>query len=140
MAGSKCAYLAQKELDALLGVTAYTPPANLYVALSTAAFDPSATGSAMTEVVAADYARVEIANSSATWSAATAASPSEKHNLADILFTTATSDWGTPLSVYLCDAATAGNALYGADISNAQDVQSGDTAKIKASALIVNES
>jgi hypothetical protein len=111
----------------------------VYLALSTAAFDANATGTAMSEVTAGGYARVSLANSSATWSAATAGWPSEKHNLNVLSFPAATADWGTPLSAYLCDASTGGNAMYGSDITNPQLVNSGDIAKIAATAFGFNE-
>lgn len=139
MAGSKTAYLAQKLLDHMLGGAAYAPPATLYVCLSTAAFDPAATGAALNEITAGDYARHAVANDAATWSAATAGWPSGKHNLIDIPWDTATSAWGTPLSAYLADAAAAGNLLYGADISNAQVIGTGDIARIPATAIIFEE-
>lgn len=140
MAGSKTAYLAQRMLEHVLGGTAYTKPATVYIALSTAAFNPNATGSAMTEVSAGDYVRLAVTNDLTKWSGATAASPSEKHNAVDFTWSAATSSWGTPQSVYVADAASAGNVLYGADISNAQLINSGDTAKVAASTFVFDES
>lgn len=139
MAGSKTAYLSRKMLDHALGGAAYVPPATLYLVLSTSAFDPAATGSACAEVPAAGYARIAITNDGTAWSAATAAEPSEKHNLADLAYAAATSAWGTPQSAYLADAATLGNLLYGADITNPQVIGVGDTAKIAALAFVFQE-
>lgn len=140
MAGSKTTYLAQKTLDHNLGGAAYTRPGTVYLVLSMAAFDATATGSACNEVAAVGYARLSLPNSGATWSAATLAWPSEKHNLNDLLFPSATTSWGTPLSAYLADAATAGNVLYGSDITNPQPVGIGDIAKIQASGFSFQES
>lgn len=139
MSGSKTAYLSQKLLDHVLGGAAFTPPTTVYLALSTAAFSATSTGAAMAEVTASDYARLSLTNNSGTWSAATAAAPSEKHNLADLAYAAATSAWGTPASAYLADAATNGNLLYGSDISNPQIIGSGDTAKVPADAFVFNE-
>jgi hypothetical protein len=139
MAGSKTAYLARRQLEHMFGGEPYEPPASVYLCLSTAAFTPAATGSAMTEVDADDYLRIELANDGTTWSDATAGSPSRKHNLQDLVYATATSDWGIPLSAYLADAATAGNALYGADITNPQIIGAGDTAKVQATAFVFQE-
>lgn len=139
MPGSKTQYLAQKMIDHGLGGTTFTRPGTVWLLLSTAAFDPTAVGAACNEVVASGYARLSLPNSSATWSAASSGYPSEKHNLNDLVFVTATAAWGTPQSAYLADAATAGNLLYGSDISNPQAVGIGDTAKIQASGFAFNE-
>lgn len=139
MSGSKTAYLSQKLLDHALGGAAFTPPTTVYLCMSTAGFSANSTGAAMTEVAASGYARVALTNDGTTWSAATAAAPSEKHNLADLVFAAATAAWGTPTSAYLADAATAGNLLYGSDITNPQIVGIGDTPKIPAGAFVFNE-
>jgi hypothetical protein len=139
MAGSKTAYLSKKMLDHALGGGAYTPPGTLYLALSISSFTPTATGAAMDEVTVAGYARLPVSNNGTTWTAATAAAPSEKHNINDLAFSAATASWGTPQSAYLCDASTAGNALFGSDITNPQAINVGDTAKISAAAFVFNE-
>lgn len=139
MAGSKTAYLSKKLLDHVLGGAAYTPPATLYLCLSTAAFTPTATGAAMNEVNAVGYARLAIASDGTNWSVGTAAAPSEKHNLLELAFAPATATWGTPQSAYLADASTGGNALYGSDITNPQAIAIADVAKIAAGAFVFNE-
>lgn len=138
--GSKTIYLAQKVLDHVLGGTVFTRPATVYMALSAAAFDPAAVGSSFSELAfAGGYARLVLANSNTVWSAATLANPSEKHNINDLTWVTATTAWGNPLSAYLADAATSGNLLYGSDISNPQSIGIGDTAKIAANGFTFNE-
>lgn len=139
MAGSKTAYLSKKLLDHGLGGATYTPPTTVFVLLSTAAFDPAAVVGSMSEVTASDYARLSVGANSTYWTAATAAAPSEKHNVSDLAWAPATSSWGTPQSVYLADASTGGNLLYGADITNPQLISSGDTPKIVAAAFVFNE-
>lgn len=139
MPGSKTVYLAQKMLEHCLGSTPFTKPTTVYLALSLSAFDPLATGTAMNEVVGGSYARKAVPNDSTTWTAGTAEHPSEKHNIAAISFVTATAAWGSPQSVYISDAATAGNLLYGVDITNPQAVNSGDIARMGASTLMFNE-
>lgn len=140
MSGSKTEYLSKKILDHMLGGAAYTPPGTLYLCLSTAAFTALATGVAMSEIAAADYGRLAVANNGTTWSAGTGgAVPSEKHNLIEFAFAAATNSWGTPQSAYLADAATAGNALFGSDITNPQLINIGDIAKIAAAAFVFNE-
>jgi hypothetical protein len=139
MAGSKTAYLSQKILDHVLGQVTYTPPTHVFLVFSTAAYDPNATGVACNECVAGDYARVSFINDLTIWTSATAAAPSEKHQIADMAFATATSTWGTPLAWYLADALTAGNLLYGADNTDPALVNSGDTPRIPAGAFVLNE-
>jgi hypothetical protein len=139
--GSKTAYLAQKVLDHMLGGPVYTPPTTVYMALSIAAFDPNAVnGGSFSEIpFSGSYARLVLANNTTVWTSATAASPSEKHNINDLAWVTATGDWGQPLSAYLVDASTGGNLLYGSDITNPQPVGIGDTAKIAAGGFVFNE-
>lgn len=139
MAGSKTAYLSKAILDHVLGRTTYTAPATLYVVLSTAAFDPLATGSACNEVAGGAYARVASTNNTTEWPNASSAAPSIKANANDLVFPTATADWGTPLAAYLADASSSGNLLYGADIPSSSDVAIGDIFKIFAGTFIFSE-
>lgn len=139
MAGSKTTYLAQKLLDHGLGGDTWAQPATVYVVLSTAAFDPNATGAGANEIAAGDYARFAVANNLTEWTGATLASPAEKHNVHDFIWAVATSDWGTPQSAYLADAAVDGNLLYGSDITNPQVIGAGDTAKIPATTFVFEE-
>jgi hypothetical protein len=140
MAGSKTLYLAKAVNDHVLGRTTYTAPATLYVLLSLAAFDPTATGSACNEIPSSGaYARVAVTNNTTEWPNSTSAIPSIKANANDIVFPTATADWGTPLSAYLADASSSGNLLYGADIPTSSDVAIGDIFKIFAGTFIFSE-
>jgi hypothetical protein len=139
MAGSKTSYLSQKILAHVLGEAVYTRPSTLWLCLSMVAFTPGATGTAMNEVAASGYARLSLPNNVTIWSAATAAEPSEKHNLADMVFPTAGASWGTPLSAYLADAATLGNLLYGADITNPQQIKTGDIPRVLAETFVLHE-
>jgi hypothetical protein len=139
MAGSKTAYLSKKLLDHALGGAAFTRPATLYLCLSTATFSPTATGAAMSEIDAVDYARLPVTSDATKWTPASAAYPSEKHNVNDFAWPATTADWGVPKSAYLADAATGGNLLFGADIYNEPTIATGDTPKIPATAFIFEE-
>lgn len=141
MPGSKTSYLSKKLLDHVAGATIYVPPATMYVALSLSAFDPEVTGDAFSEIsdVGTAYARVAVTNDTTNWPLATLAAPAVKSNGADIIFPTATDDWGLPLAVYLLDAASSGNPLYGCDINSSDDVLSGGTFKILEGTLILTE-
>lgn len=125
MAGSKMQFLSKALLDHVLGNTAYTAPGTVYIALSLSAFDPTLTGSTLNEPAVGAYARVAVTNNTTNWPNATSAVPAVKSNANDINFPTATADWGTPLAAYVCDASSAGNALYGCDISGADPVLNG---------------
>lgn len=136
MSSGKSNYLANAILNGVLGGSAFSLPANVYIALSTAAFSASATGSAMTEVSGGSYSRVAVTNNSTNWPAASSQS---KSNGTVFTFPTATASWGTVLSVYVVDASSAGNILYGADLTASRTVASGDTASFAASAIVVTE-
>lgn len=139
MAGGKTNYLQAILLKMIFQAVAWTPPGTLYVALSTAAFSYAATGLAMTEVTGGAYARVAVTSNATNWGVS-GNSPTVASNLVAITFPTATASWGTVASVYILDAATAGNALYGGDLSAAKAINSGDTATFAAAALTPEES
>ena len=140
MSGSKTAYLSQRLLDHVLGGEPYVPPSEIWFVISTAEFDPLATGTACAEVLAGDYDRLGASNDADTFTAATPdVAPSVKSNVADLVWASATSDWGTPGSVYVADAADGGNLLYGADLSSADDVGVGDVFKILAGTFVFSE-
>lgn len=136
MAGSKCAYLESKALDIILGGVSWTYPGTVYIALSTAAFSASSTGSSMTEVSGGSYARVSVTNNSTNWPAASAGA---KANGAVFTFPAATANWGTVLSFYIVDASSGGNALYGADLTTSRTINNGDTASFAVSAITLTE-
>lgn len=141
MPGSKTKYLAQAVLAHVLGGTTYTRPSTVYFVLSATAFDPAATGSACNELSSTGgYTRISATNNTTTWSTATAAVPSEKHNAIDIVFTTATANWpDDPMSIYVADASSAGNLLYGADFADVDSVTVGNTFKVKAGTFVFTE-
>lgn len=115
-------FLQQSLLDHVLKTTPYSVPANIYVALYTAA--PSDTGGG-TEVTGGSYAR-KVHN---TWNAGTAASPSVADNNGVITFATATASWGTVTHFSLFDAITGGNFLGWNALDASKTVDNGDTAE-----------
>lgn len=137
MASGKSAYLSNAMLNGVLGGSAFSLPGTVYIALSTAAFTASATGSAMTEVSGSGYTRVAVTNNSANWPAASGGS---KSNGAVFTFPAASGAWGTVTSMYIVDAVSGGNALYGADLTASRVVNSGDTASFASGAVVVQES
>ena len=97
-----------------------------YVALYTTDPTDADTG---TEVTGGSYAR-QLAGLSA-------ASGGASSNAADIVFPTATADWGTVTHVGLRDAVTAGNLFMHSALDAPKTVANGDTFKINAGDLDV---
>lgn len=129
---SKSDYAENKTLDWCTGKA--DPPTSIgarYVALFTAA--PSDTGGG-TEVTGGAYARKSTA--AADWNTAATGSTS---NANAITFVTATASWGTATHWGVFDAATAGNLIRWAVLTNSKTIGSGDTASFAAGALVFTE-
>ena len=136
MAGSKSLYLSNKLLNLMLGSTAYSVPATLYVGLwtdSNTLVDAS-DGSTSGEVSGGSYARVAITNDTTTWGAAT--TDGTRKNKIAITFATSSGSWGTIEQVAILDASTAGNILWWSDLSVPKSITNGDTPKIEIDNLI----
>lgn len=133
MAGSKSDYLELKVLDHVLGNTAFTAPATVYLALYTVA--PTDAGGG-TEVTGGSYVRKSVVNNATNWPAA---SGGAKSNGVEFTFVTATADWGTVVAFGIFDASTAGNLLYWADLTVSKSVLNGDTAKFAVGDIDVTE-
>lgn len=144
MASGKCIYLQKALLDYALGKTLWTPPDNLWIALSTAAFSAATTGtSVLTSEVSGTgtgYDRQETANAATMWPAAD--STGSKANLIDIDWAVVTgSGYGTVRSFYLVDGnakSSADHVLYGSDLT-ATPVAAGPGPAFAAGALVVKE-
>lgn len=136
MAGSKSDFLENRILDHVLGGGDYSRPGTLYLALSTSAYQDSATGSNLSEVSGGGYARVAVTNNATNWPNATGG---QKANGAVFTFPTATGSWGTVQSFYIVDAASGGNCLYGADLTVARTIANGDTASFAIGAITITE-
>ncbi|GIM45245.1 hypothetical protein DNHGIG_07940 [Collibacillus ludicampi] len=128
-------YLDNTFLNLVFGGTGYTPPATLYVGLSTTT--PTTSGGNITEPSGNGYARVAVANNPTNWPAA---SNGSKSNGTAITFPAATGPWGTVTYFFIADAPTGGNVLgYGA-LTAAQTINQGDTLSFAAGALTVSMS
>ncbi len=123
-------YLKNKLLDHLFTDSAFSPPATLYVALSTT--EPAVDGTGVTEPTTGAYARATVDASDMD-----AAAAGEKDNGGSIVFPTATATWGTVTHFGLYDADTSGNLLLFGALSTAREVASGDTPQFKAGAFKV---
>lgn len=126
----------QAILDHFLTDPAYTPPATMYIGLSTTT--PTEAGGNFTEPSGGSYARVSTA--AADWGAATGTAPATKSNTATKTFPAASATWssGSNMTHFgLFDASTAGNLLCWGALGTAKPVISGDTASFAASALVL---
>lgn len=127
MASGIADYAENKILDHSVGKTSWTMP-TVYIALYTAT--PSDTGGG-TEVTGGSYVRYT--TSGATWNSAASGSIS---NSVDIVFATASANWGTITGVALLDAVSAGNFIWWGDLSATKVVNSGDVFKFLAGQLV----
>ena len=105
------------------------PPANVYIGLYTSATDDASGG---TEVTGGSYARATVSTTS-QWSAPGAGGLTD--NINDIVFATATANWGTITHVAIADAITGGNRLFHGALAASKVVNSGDIFKFLAGAL-----
>ncbi len=136
MASGKSTYWANHLLDLILGGSAFSSPATIYIALYTVA--PTAGGGG-TEASGGSYARAAFTNNSTNWPAS---SGGVKSNGVTMAFTTATADWSSQANMVaagLLDAASSGNLLYFGSLTQAKPVLNGDTAQFSSSAISVTE-
>lgn len=125
-------YLENALINHIFRNTDYTRPANIYVALFTAA--PSDSGGG-TEVTGGSYARQAIpTGASSGWNAA---SGGATENTAVLNFPTATADWGTITHVGFFDASTSGNLLMHAALTASRTIANGDLFRFNAGELDV---
>jgi hypothetical protein len=127
----------QKVLDHILTDPAWTPPATLYLALSSTT--PTEAGTGATEPSGGAYARV--ATTAADWSAASGSAPATKVNTATFTFPLATADWvaGANLTHFvlwdhITNTAAANMVAWGA-LATAKPVLNGDTPSFAAGAI-----
>lgn len=126
----------QSILNHFLTDPAYTPPATMYLALSTTT--PTEAAGNFTEPSSGSYARVSTA--AADWAAAIGTAPATKATSTAKTFPTATGDWSSGANMThfgLFDASTAGNLLAWGALGTAKPVLSGDTASFAAGALVL---
>jgi len=127
---AKSAYLAEQVIRHVLGGPDFTRPATVYLGLYLA--DPRTGGA---EVSGGGYARVAIANTSASWSYASGV----VSNLNALAFPVASAGWGVVTHLVILDAATGGNVLYVTTIPVPVDVLTGSTVTIGAGDVLARE-
>lgn len=135
MANNLGNYFEDKLLDHMFqlndGAKAYRPTA-LYVGLSTAA--PGESGSGIAEPSGNAYARVVLANGSATKMGLSSGSTAA--NSADINFPTATGSWGTVTHVFITDASSgAGNLHWHGPLQTAKTIGNNDAVSFPIGSL-----
>lgn len=119
-------YLEGKFLDHLFGKATFSTP-SVYVGLSQA--DPGEDGTGVSEPSGGSYARVSTAPADWTRSANTMS------NSGEIVFPTATGDWGTITHFFLADASSGGNILVKGALTTTKAVTTDDIAKFPAGDL-----
>lgn len=127
--GSISDYLENKLLDHVLKTAAYSQPAAIYVALSTA--DPLDTGAGLAEPSGNGYTRVQ----HDSWDVA-ASRASE--NTGVITFPEATGAWGTITHFALFDASSGGNMLGHGQLGTARVVVAMDTPSFADGAIDIS--
>jgi hypothetical protein len=122
-------FLENELLDHVLGNTAYTQPATIYLGLFTGGTLLEA-GTQTDEVSGGSYARELVSFAVAsTGSSATDAT---------VTFTTATASWGSITHIAIIDAATAGNVLFHGAVTAAKTIDNGDTFQVSAGNLTIS--
>lgn len=106
-------------------------PANVYIALFTAA--PSDSGGG-TEVTGGSYARATVSTTT-QWTAPGVGGLTD--NINDIVFPTASAAWGTITHIGIFSALTAGNLYFHGALTASKVVNSGDVFKLLAGDLDV---
>lgn len=119
-------YLENAVMDHVFGAGTFTKPAGRYVALFTAA--PGEAGGG-TEVSGTGYARQSSAFT------VSGAAPTQAANTAAIEYPTAGSAWGTVTHAAVFDAASGGNLLAYAALTEAKPISSGDVFRFPAGNL-----
>lgn len=117
-------YLEGKIIDHLFRTSTFFKPSGIYVALFTAA--PSDAGGG-TEVSGGSYARVQVTQADANWSAPSGGD-GHTQNVNDITFPAPTADWGQITHFGIFDAASAGNLLFHGALTTPKTVNNGDPA------------
>jgi hypothetical protein len=135
--GSKSDYLEGKLLDHVLGGTAYSAPATVYVALYTAT--PSDAGGGA-EATGGGYARVAVTNNTTNWPNAVAGVKSNGTALTFPIGTSGGVSSGADMTHWgVFDASTNGNLLIWGALTIAKKYLEGDTPSFPAGALTWTE-
>ena len=119
-------YLEDKILEHTLGISAFTAPSTVYLALFTS--DPTDAGTG-TEVSTGGYTRQTI-----SFAAVSGGSVSSN---ADITFGPATADYGTVGWIGVYDSSSAGNLLYHGSLSASKTIETNDSFVVESGDLTI---
>lgn len=125
----KSNFLENEILDHVLRNQVYTPPAAIYVGLSTA--NPGEDGAGLAEPVGNNYSRQSVGFGAAVGGTVS--------NTAEIPFTASGGNWGTITHFALFDAASGGNMLYYAPLTASRVLNDGSSASFGIGELDVSE-
>ena len=137
-------YLENKLVDHVWRGTAYTAPANTYVALYTSACSDAAGGTEVS-TTSTGYARVAVSSATTSWNGthgtttgASSGTSGTISNAASITFGAPTANWGSITNWGILDASTGGNLLICAALTTPKTVNNGDAApSFAASAMTI---
>lgn len=123
-------YLRTALLNHALGVSPYAEPTTIWAGLFTTL--PPTSGSAGTEVITGDYARVQV-----TWGAASTGVILNSVTLRFPTIGVTASNWGSILGLGLFDAPTTGNLLFFGGVSAPVSLSSGTSFSLSSGSLEV---
>jgi hypothetical protein len=126
-------YLENKLVDHIFRGQSFSAPANVYVALLTAA--PSDSGGG-TEVTGGNYARVTVAASLANFAGtqsagsttASSGTGGQTSNNGAVTFPAPNANWGVVTHFGIYDASTSGNLLFHGALGTSKTINNGDAA------------
>jgi hypothetical protein len=130
-------YLEKALLDHILGNTAYSAPATVYLALFTDSNTATQRDAGtVTEVSGNNYSRKAVTNNTTNWPNASGTLASKSLGVAQT-FATPSGSWGTVTAYGVYDASTAGNLLFWADLDVPQAIVSGNTVQFGVSGISI---
>lgn len=118
----------------IFGSATFAKPTALYIALFSAVTDGEA--GSVTEISGNGYARAACAPGDSDWTQPVSGNGTVS-NAVTISFPAATGDWGVITAWGIFDAATAGNLLVYANLTNSRNITAGSTPSFAANALTV---
>ena len=126
-------YVVNKIIDMIYRDRDWSPPADLYVGLYTAA--PTDAGGG-TEVTGGSYARVLHGPSDTTWKATQGGTPAAASNGTSrttsnagvITFPAPTANWGVVVAMGVFDASSGGNLIHWSPLTISKTINNGDPA------------
>lgn len=132
-------YTINKLLNQQFGGVSAGSPASWYIGLSTGSLSQDTTSGSEAVEPTGGYARIEIKNTSGSWTTSTAGSII---NAVSGSFGASTGNWGTIRTIFLADSAviSEGNIWYYYTLSPSISVQTSTTLPIDVGSIIISGS